>query len=303
VKVDEPVGTNYYIHLKDDFDKSCTIKKTETTYSNLDIVCRIEVEELEGAFHGISMVMNAPPDMCKYVSFHPYYYLGKEPGVGPATAEVSFDKDNKFLGGVVTPGLTYGSDGKPICDYDYTKSVPAGPDCCSGTYTLLTHKNVGSTDPAPADVTTAENWTGKAGNCLTGAGMTMTSLDDDGYPKTRIYYSDDGFNQAFNTPSSLELHGVSVYYANYFTGGVVPASIAGGNQYYSWSCLDDAFETKARISVEIREWNTIDQFALKDTGNPDVTGTDPDWGFVYDDYPDWDDLGLLTYPGMATQKD
>lgn len=301
VKVNPPKGTNYYIHHASDFDKECTVPSTATTYADAFITCIVEVEELEGAMNSINTVLNVPPSMCKYVTYRPSFYFGLDYGSGPTAATVRFDTNGTFVGGTITGGPGYFTgDGVVKCNYDYSYSN--GPDCCYGNYSLTTVNNFGTTN----DTTTAlSSWSGKAGNCAAGAGMTGTLSETTGLPVTTYYFKPNGFNDEFKIGGRTVIDGnSSLYYANYYSGPT-PAAFksAGtypGNPYYEWYCLDEAHEEIARIRLQIREWNTMSAFLLKSLGDPDTTGTEPLSGDSINDFYDWLDVVNLgdNFPGM-----
>lgn len=306
VKVKPPDGTNYFIHKSGDFDAACVVASNETVYANKDINCIVEVEELEGAFHGISMVMNAPPNMCKYVLYYPYIYFGRDYGSGPTAVTAVFDADGDFVsaGSSITGPGYFNADGTAICNYDYTPTQ--GPDCCIGSYTLT------KTTPTATTIESKE-WTGKPGNCAVTPAEEVKRDDLDNFPIPIYYFSLDGFNKEFATKkrSFIDYDDSSLYYANYYTGTAPaafklttsPVNEPTGHPYYQWLCLDDAEEIIARIRVQIREWNDIDEFLLEGAGNPDTTGTETDWGTNINDFKDW--LDIFTsgdgFPGMPKE--
>lgn len=305
VKVNPPTGTNYYIHKAGDFDSACVVDAADvgTGLGNTFIDCIIEVEELEGAFggeKGISMVMNVPPSMCKYVTYYPYFYFGLDFGDGPSAATANFDAEGDFIsaGSSITGPGVFNSDGTVRCDYDY--SAADGPNCCGGsmTYTSIT--------PTATTVTDMD-WGGKPGNCAAGAGALALRDEDTNMPLTTYYFKPNGFNDEFTTgkKSYISHFHSSLHYANYYSGAA-PAAFKladpnyPANPYYTWYCLDDAEEEIARIRVQIREWNDADEFALGATGDPDATGAEAS-GSSINDIMDWLDI-VTTYadvfPGM-----
>lgn len=303
IKVNPPEGANYYIHLKDDFDSPCSVSATATSLADKDITCTVEVEELEGKFHGIDMVLNVPTSMCKYVSHLPFYYFGETYGTAPATANINILPD-----GTLDPTSNVGAGGSLTaagelrCDYDY--SADGGPNCCIGDTNIVRRTDFGT----PEQVSTPETktWGGQPGNCVAGPGSAAKRNKVDNMPIPTIYYSTTGFSQSFPVAGSLEVtNAESYYYANFFTGATYPTafkmlSTYTANPTYYWTCYDDALEVKSRIQVEIREWNEMDEFALESTGDPDTTGIQTDWLTPINDWPDWDDMlnGADDYPGM-----
>ena len=58
-----------------------------------------------------------------------------------------------------------------------------------------------------------------------------------------------------------------------------PANLEEGHPFITWSCLDNAKETKHRIHLLIREWNTQEEFKdFKENGrgDPDTNGSEGD---------------------------
>jgi hypothetical protein len=311
VKPNPPKGTRYYMHKEGDFSESCTVPSTATAYADKDIMCLLEVEELEGVFHGLDMVLNVPPSMCTYVEYYSYFYFGLEPGVGPTAATVRFDKDGQYVSGALTgPGGQIDAGGKVLCNYDY-QALDGGPNCCTGKYDLTTITNFGSVDPDfPVTTITQANipWGGLPGNCVAGAGSTQPRFKADNMPLATIYFKPNGFSESFTTGGDSLQKGVgSKHFANYFSG-VPPAAFNIGqtyeaNPYYSWTCLDSAHEVKYRIRVMAREWNEMSEFNLKEAGDPDTGGVEPDWGSGINDWGDWLDnvLSGNNFPGMPAQ--
>ncbi len=306
VKINNPTGTDHYIHKAGDFTADCAVASNETSFANQDIICVAEIEELAGANTGVKMVLNAPPGMCKYVWHRPYFYFGLDYGVGPTAATVRFDKGGTYVGGSVTGPGYLTSTGDVICNYDYVASE--GPDCCTGTYSKTTVSNFGSTDPDLPQTSTTEtvSWTGKPGNCAAGSGALTAPLSEDlGIPVGVYHYGGTGFNKEFETaPRSVIDGDSSLFYANYYSG-TAPAAfkLAGaypGNPYYTWVCMDDAEEIVARIRVQIREWNETSEFDLGSTGDPDTAGVEPNWGTSVNDFSDWLDVFTNgnSFPGM-----
>ncbi len=307
VKINNPTLTDHYIHRSGDFTAGCAVAANETNFANQDITCIVEIEELAGAFMGVKMVLNAPPGMCKYVWHRPYYYFGRDYGAGPTAATARFDTADTFVGGTVTGPGSLTPSGEVSCNFDYTASE--GPNCCYGPYTLTTVKNFGSSDPIAFPVTTTTEvleWSGKPGNCAAGSGTATAPKDKDlELPMGQYFSGVTGFNKEFDTVQRTVIDAnSSLYYANYYSGTAPAAfklaSTYPGNPFYTWMCLDDAEEVVARIRVQIREWNEVNEFELEAAGNPDTTGVEPNWGTSVNDFRDWLDVfnGGDIYPGM-----
>lgn len=297
IKVNPPSGANYYIHRKNDFDKLCVVKSDETNNTEKDIECIIEAEELEAKYHGIKMVANIPPEMCRYFTYTPFYYFGLPYGSADgAEVTLNYNADGVFQSGSSTdPNIQITAGGEPRCVFDHTKRD--GPNCCTGEITLKT-----ITDGGPA---TIENRFvgGMPGNCVAGPGMRMPRSSSNGMPMSTITFVKDGASVEFEVEPTISMANSEAYfYANYrLPATPLPmAWMVGSHHYYRWTCYDDAKEVKARISVQIRDWNEMSEFLLKGLGDPDTGGTEPFWGTEYNDYWDWDDIVSNGdgFPGM-----
>lgn len=307
VKANPPKGANYYIHRKGDFDKLCVVATDETNYADKDIECILEVEELEGKFYGLEMVMNLPSSMCRYYTYAPYYYFGEQHGSADgAIFRVDLDASNTFVSQAVVSGSNVSittSPSKFQCAFDHQPTN--GPNCCYGNYTVRTYVN------GVLTVTETRDWGGNPGNCVAGPGADQPRAKSSNLPMSTIKFVQDGDSERFTVKKSIDMENAySIYYANYVVDVSVPPAAwqmsapfpYTGNPYYQWTCLDDAGEIKARISLQVREWNEVEEFVLKAAGNPNTSGTEPDWITPINDWPDWENWVLAPYnnsfPGM-----
>lgn len=309
IKVNPPDGANYYIHRDNDFTKGCVVEPSTTAVVDKDIFCTVEIEELEGMFHGVEMVLNTPPNMCAYVRYYPYFFFGKEYGFGPPTGSLPLLADGSYAGGgTFSNGNAYfDPDGNPVCRFDYSTS--GGPNCCLGSV------NVTVTQGADPPYSVVREWGGKPGDCVAGVGADSSAKDEiTNMPLAVIYNVVEGLSETFSTGGSSLLKGIgSLHYSNYYPRPL-PATDDGnlashpaafmltsayrGSPYYDWQCLDEANELRARIRVRIREWNEVSQFLIAASGgDPDTTGVEADFGlFDINDYTDWEDFFYDGFP-------
>lgn len=198
----------------------------------------------------------------------------------------------------------------PKCIYDKNGPPPErGINCCFGSYSKTVTTRVETEDGVETSVnTTEEDWGGNIKACLGGAGITSWSKHSTlGYPVRAIYPVDSkkGLNQSIKMPANGSST-VSYFSteANFFTSiSSQPHSHDGyvnsrsttepyafdpiddldgsplekGEPYFTFRCLDDAFEVKHKVQVSIREWNTLTEYLAYGTSNgssydPDVTG-------------------------------
>lgn len=301
IKVNPPKGTSYTVHKRGDFTKKCVVEKDAALFVDQDIECTVEVEELVGAFNGIEMVLNVPKEMCDYVLYTPYYFFGLQYGVGPTAGSLVTNEDGTVVSSSVTgPGTIVNETLK--CNYDYS-DTDGGPDCCLGAYTFTRTTN--NDNPATKKtVVTVSNWTGKPGNCVAGAGSKADRDKLLNLPLRKVYSVPQGLSQTFSVEKSLTMGFGSLYYANYYPAATPAAFMLSdtykGSPYYEWVCLDNAYEYKARIRVQIQEWNEVEEYDLEAAGDPDTTGLETDWGNSINDFTDWLDIINAGdgFPGM-----
>jgi len=245
-----------------------------------------------------------------------------------------WDTDENGVIDNTTPQVRYGGAGgsdaggaarggmsgfTPYCNFNYASSD--GPNCCEGTYTVVTETWIPATydEATPPNVVVAahyqedvyadSSWGGSYASCVTGAGMQLASAKtDEGYPKMDIYSVQEvGLSKTLTISSPYSMGAGNYFVANYYASSVPAVLTAEMPEvaadtyhvppaYYTFQCLDEDFETTARIRLRIREWNTLDEFQKGVLGNSDEVGTETDFGGGdNNDFPDLDDLGS-SYP-------
>jgi hypothetical protein len=248
-------------------------------------------------FHGAALELNVPASMCSYIKVMPYYYYKKESGDGPTTGHVWIPD-----AAAVPPA---GSDTK--CVYDYSSTGGTDGNCCTGTYTKITH-TWDATAVAWSTANSDASWGGSKFECLSGpAKETQKPSGVDGiYLPTVTYIEGQGMNHVYPIQApyfkglSSNVYVSNFYYASQHSGSAPTAIV---QPYYEYQCLDRSEEVQARIRILIREWNLNSEWALGATGNPDTTGNEssPFTFLPKNDYKDWLDFQLssVTYPGGA----
>ncbi len=211
----------------------------------------------------------------------------------------------------------------PKCVYDKSTLV-GGKNCCLGIYgqTIINDDGAGG-------ITTNFNlkdWGGDITSCL--GGPVKTSWDiftADGYPATLVLpvkKTANGGTAGLNEELTLKSNASTTrtffsHYANFYEmtssphnhDGYVSATtsdkpyavdpiddldgslIRSGNDSYTITCLDNAWEIRHQIKAYIREWNTVADFiAYSDSDgvvyNPHkqgVEGTDCDYDGIFGD--------------------
>ncbi|RZA09078.1 MAG: hypothetical protein EOP11_02830 [Proteobacteria bacterium] len=278
------------IQPTDNFSKECRVMPTASPYTEKDILCIAEIEELDLYFSELKVQYHVPRNMCHYLRHEPYVFWALTPGTGETAVNWVVGADGKPADGLNS------KKGVPICKYDYTKS--GGPNCCVGnfTQTVTVMKSGGGSDVNVSD----EKWGGDVSQCLFGPGMESQTKGSSGFPKPDIFYVNQvGLNSTYTIkPAIDQSYGEkpvlsNLWAANFYNQQdhpVASASIPGTppfyvarrpiptrwalnyTQYlpsdtYDFSCLDRAEEVKFRIRLMIREWN---ESPVVEGGNPDV---------------------------------
>lgn len=282
-----------------DWTQQCSVPLGDFNTPAADISCYVEAHELDLYARGLTISNAVPAGLCEYFTEQPYFYFKYKPGVGPAGP------------------LAYSAT-DPACPFDYTQQK--GPNCCTGAWTMSAGAD--PTKQPPRD----GKFTGDFAACYSGPNISDVSKSDDGIPQGLIY-GDSAGGVKISRPLKGRLDGGNVYntinLANYYlssdhthpTGnptlvGNAPISfdfqldtVKGinypTNPYYRYTCYDTNREIRARITLSVREWNTIAE--LHQGGNPNLTGVLPN-GDPLNDYLDWKDYGDLSnvlFPGAS----
>jgi len=285
-----------FIHKRDEkWDQDCTITEDDLSTSNADLNCVAEAQEGDLFYAGMDILYNVPSKMCAYVAFEPYWYYQYQVGPGPTAIKIEENAaGQKSLVSHTTTGggVTLDSSYEPVCQYDY--SAADGPNCCLGTYTLTTvpwDATLGT--PGTPEVSGGE-WGGDEGACISGSGAdTQTRDSTSNLPVADLFLTEGtGLSDVYKIASPLSKSKQSnLYVANADLAAEINAAMFGA-RYYTFTCLDRAFEVQARIRLQIQEWNTVAEFEEEHEGDPNygepLGVEDPPFdNFPYNDRYDW----------------
>jgi hypothetical protein len=298
------IGTN-------NFSAECRVGGSSTG-SDRDITCVAEVEELDLYFSELRANLSVGSDMCSYLVQKPYFFYRDEPGKGASQLSVTYNTAGDIIQS--SPGVNPES-GLPQCQYDYSEQ--GGGNCCVGNYTLKTIRQQQFPGQELVTITNGQ-WGGSAANCLDGPAMSDGAyLNGEGFPLPRMQYvGGTSYNESYKIDAALNRrHGSRSSLSNIYAGNFYkPSQHTGGKpkalqfpanlpqekgvmpqDTYEWDCLDRSGQSQARIRLFIREWN---YGPIAQGGNPDVTGTSPDFPEKpINDRLDWLDFGD-NYPGL-----
>lgn len=199
--------------------------------------------------------------------------------------------------------ITFNSSDVPTiaCVYDA---------CCAGSYNSSVRVFDPSGDLSTGTDTTNTLWGSNYTTCIGGPPRTdWTAFDQRGFPTGLQSYAGDGTNDVYKLQALItSRRAFARHVANYFTpglhthsGSVDPTvsdlpffmdpiddrsgSPIGGastafprpNPYYSFRCFDENYELIHRIRLQIRDWDTIEEYTQYITsqgtlGNPSNNG-------------------------------
>lgn len=274
----------------------CAMEIDGTLEGRQEIVCRMDLNELDLYGLGLIFDFHVPENGCDWIRYWHYQYEAYETGFGPTDVSYAEDDDGNITNEVNSRG------GEPFCIYDHKKwTDPDWPNCCMGTYTLAV------TDVETMQVTTypPKSWNGKPSECYAGAAFVDKEavLDDDGWPLSKlVFVARAAFHKRFEFGSSAEDYSTNLAYANYYDpddhGGTAPAGLGPMAlrpvPHYNFYCLDHAEEIIGSIRLVVREWNEEREFFAK--GDPDTVGFEPGTMHPLNDRKDW----LDATPGSIT---
>jgi hypothetical protein len=209
------------------------------------------------------------------------------------------------------------------CKYDKSDE-DGGANCCFGKYRLRT--NVITPDGASPTDERGKAWGGNVTSCIGGPGKTdWDNKSAEGYPAYLIEKVNPNVPRTkiirVTAPIDTIENGTTIPVANYFTQGlhrhtgfgtasgtrfsnypyfVDPVSdrtgsaVLPGNPFYTFDCMDAAFEVNYRIKVMVQDWDTVaalSAFAVTGVSGTPVTtvgndtGTADEPGFAPDECP------------------
>jgi hypothetical protein len=299
-----------YLHdtTSTDWSKTCSVSPNATSSSLKYIDCIMEVHELDLFFSSLTLGFNIPANMCEYVQVRPYWHWRGTAGVGPTAVLITVNGSapptlTSYTASSISPALSASiKDAQVTCSADHSKD-PNGKNCCEGSYTLTVRTNTPASGGNPAtssDSVSTVSWGGKVGNCAAGAMEDWSSERDvtHNIPGFWIYPAKDGYTgakSAVKIKAPIDtIHEDVVYTANYFdpllytppsmtdSVYVTATSFFKPRLYYEYTCLDEAWDAKARIRLQIRRWTTTEQLAIKGDWNKAGVETNPTNGSILD---------------------
>ena len=319
-------------------NRACRINATDIIEGKglRDIRCVLDAEELD--LHNIKMKLQTSigPGVCEFVNVTPFSFNKYPPTQTPTTTEYFVYKGLAVAAD--TPDITKARPDIPtadICAGNYTTS--SGPNCDAGSFKYTVYTGTDKSSPAdgdandPGEIEVASSVTvtcgGKAAACIDGPVRDL--LDDTDVDKGfrgLIYTTAAGFKatQSFNAPldkgnfSNLRAANSTVAceankaetaeWVRINKEDLLSTEhpFANNSPYYTFSCLDSAKGTKARIRIIVRDWNETfkisDNIDTHEPARMNTSGND-DFGEDFNFYPDWDDdyvgTGAANYGGVC----
>jgi hypothetical protein len=231
--------------------------------------------------------------------------------------------------------ITNEINNEQFCASDYSKIDDDYPNCDDGKYEILeqTYESVSSVCTLTSSVTSTPSCGGDIKNCVEGPAKETGSLNPP-YTTSLISASDNGYNNTWTYTAPIsKSFGTNKYLANYTSSNKCDDNnldTVRGNDYayrstywgdhasnsysnllttyldpfsqtnpfYTFYCLDAAFDIVARIRVITREWNKdFKATSGIDLSNPGATYMDnatlDPFGSNYNNRADWDDAGAV----------
>ena len=308
--------------------RSCRINATDVieAQGSRDVRCFIDAEEQD--LHNIKLKLQTSvgPGICEFVNVTPFSFQRYAPlqtSVDPSTERYVV----RGQATAATPGVPAGAKTDTptadMCAGNYT--AVGGPNCDEGSFQYIIYTGADADDPldgVQADEVVASdpvtvNCGGKKAACIDGP---VRDLLDDTQMNTGfrglIYTSSAGLSstQTFSAPldkansTNLRAANGSIacksnqeeatdWVAINKAQGSTTHPFAQGSPYYTFSCLDSAKETKARIRIVVRDWDRT--FKITSDIDLDIpllpantmnAGVLIDgFGEAYNSYQDWDD--------------
>lgn len=307
-------------------NRNCRINATDilsgTNTSALDIGCYVEAEELELFYTKLKMTANVGPGVCESVSMRPFAFWKYAPYKTARTVNyVNGCSDAAGLPANVTTTAPTAAD---LCYGDYTSDD--GPNCDEGEITVVTYTTVvdneTTIDPflgcelssTTQTATTKIQCGGKKSNCLGGpiTDIVPAAARELGFDST-VIASTTGLSKTYEITSPFDSGDVTnlrnansvannsctdtraqanTLYSSLASTSSINSPFGARSPFYEFFCLDAAQDVKARIRVNVRDWNRT--FNILDSITSLIPAkmndnTAPVFGTTYNNRTDWDD--------------
>jgi hypothetical protein len=288
----------------------------------LDIRCFLEGEEQDINQSDIKLKLSAGPGICEYIQYSPYYFNKWSP---TQTNEIS----SKYTQQVVirngcTSNTSSGNMPTPdLCESNYTNLGSSYPNCDEGKLGYWSESyiqdSVTGTCTFQSRVHSFISCGGSKTKCLAGPAIDIfNSTELQTGMRAQIMSAISGVTKTYTHTSPIS-HGdvVNVRNANgtvnnqclssradvtTFKAAVASTDVkaspfsSDSNPFYTVTCLDAAYDVKARIRLIVREWDrTFKIDSGIDNQSPtappalmNASGNDPIFSAPYNDYIDWD---------------
>ncbi len=288
----------------------------------LDIRCLLDAEEEDLYFSGLKLQATTGPSVCEYIEYAPYYINTFSPAQSKGVTSKYQSRVNVYTG-CLTSGTI--PEAKNVCESYYTtESNPSAPNCDEGyvEYNAITMSFDNSATPActiaSAPVVTKVYCGGKKTNCINGPIRDLlTDGQIDKGSRAMVYAASAGITQNWehsspishldltnirlanatikNQCSSSNAH-FNTWESAVFSLPSTASPFAKSNPYYSFYCLNSAKEIKARIRINVRDWD--ENFKISDgidnsgpsspAAKMNNAGLDI-FSNPYNNFADWDD--------------
>lgn len=312
-----PADLGYDVRLteKGDSSTACelTVPDDYTGYQSMD--CILEMNELDLYGNGLDFEVTIPEGACDYVLYWHYMYQAFPIGVGPDVVSYTVTTDAEITDEVNI------INGVPYCEYDYSLADNDAPNCCLGSFRyVITYEQEGG--PPEVIESPYYDWGGDPAECFAGAAYLWpeASFTEDGWPTGTIEFVDLGaWYRRFTWDELSSSYWTNVNLANYYDPADHDGSLPAGfqplstdvqaaigfavdpNPYYHFQCTDNAWEVKAELRLQVREWNEEVEFYAE--GDPDSGegDTEAGSGSPLNDVGDWRDVapGDSTFNGLV----
>jgi hypothetical protein len=332
-------ASSFIFHKVGDFQNSrkCRIDASDilsmTNAKALDIRCFLDGEEQDVNLSDLVFNELTGAGVCQYVQYAPYYFNSFSPIQSYQVSSLYKEES------VLRSGCTSVLDSGPIptaemCDGNYKSIDNKYPNCDEGTlgYWVETYDN---TCALTNRIYKTIDCGGAKSACIAGP-ITDTFSDAaiKSGARSEIITSNIGLSKTYThvSPMAKGDFNINIRHANgtisnQCTSGAADSLTwknatnsanklgtpmgSASNPYYTFSCLNAAYETKARIRVIVREWDQTfkinndiyNQSFAAPASQMNNAGIDPIFGQPYNNILDWDNANLNglapTYTGGA----
>ncbi len=328
--IEKTGASSALLHKVGDYqnNRKCRIDATDiallTNGKSLDIRCFLDMEEQDIFETNIKLNLFTGPSICQYIEYSPYYFNSWSPH-SSAGSSSRYTNPITLRSGCTALDSTGPAPTVDLCESNYSYYNTAYPNCDEGYLTYYdetyTQDTTTGTCTRTSTIQKRLNCGGARANCIAGPVTDVidktnlalgkrviiypsaAGINKENEHKAPIRFGDNYINvRTANGSIANQCNSSAANTLNWKNATTATSLLASplsydSNPYYTVTCLDAAYDIKARIRIIVRDWDKtfridsdiFNQSVTVPATNMNNNNPDPIFNKPYNDVDDWDD--------------